>query len=181
MKMAVMSSDRDLVSLVAEGRQEALRGLYERNAGWLTVRLSRRCDDPGAVDEAVQDTFLAVWEQAGRYDEDRGCVGAWIWAIGVRKLIDVLRRRRPTAAFVSPAVPFTGGGRSAEDEVLEGVRWGDLGAALDRLSPELLAVLQARVLDGLTTAEAAELLDIPVGTVKTRLMRARRVLREVMA
>jgi RNA polymerase sigma-70 factor (ECF subfamily) len=62
-----------------------------------------------------------------------------------------------------------------------GIEHGDLAGALDRLSPELRAVLQATVLDGLTTREAARLLGIPSGTVKTRLMRARRQLREGLA
>jgi RNA polymerase sigma-70 factor (ECF subfamily) len=57
----------------------------------------------------------------------------------------------------------------------------DLAAAMDRLSPELGAVIQATALDGLTTREAASLLGIPRGTVKTRLMRARRELREALA
>jgi RNA polymerase sigma-70 factor (ECF subfamily) len=65
--------------------------------------------------------------------------------------------------------------------VLLRVEHGDLGAALDRLSPELRAVMQATVLDGLTTREAAKLLGIPQGTVKTRLMRARHELREALA
>jgi RNA polymerase sigma-70 factor (ECF subfamily) len=62
-----------------------------------------------------------------------------------------------------------------------GIEHGDLAGALDSLSPELRAVLQATVLDGLTTREAARLLGIPAGTVKTRLMRARRQLREGLA
>jgi RNA polymerase sigma-70 factor (ECF subfamily) len=70
---------------------------------------------------------------------------------------------------------------SAEDEVLVGVEHGDLGAAVGRLSPELRAVIQATVLDGLTTKEAATLLGIPQGTVKTRAARARRELREALA
>ena len=70
---------------------------------------------------------------------------------------------------------------SAEDEVLVGVEHGDLGAALGRLSPELRAVVQATVLDGLTTKEASTLLGIPQGTVKTRAARARRELREALA
>lgn len=56
-----------------------------------------------------------------------------------------------------------------------------MGAALGRLSPELRAVLRATVVDGLTTREAAELLGIPEGTVKTRSMRARRQLREALS
>jgi RNA polymerase sigma-70 factor (ECF subfamily) len=70
---------------------------------------------------------------------------------------------------------------SAEDQVLLGVEFGDLGGALGRLSPELRAVVQATVIDGLTTKEAARLLGIPAGTVKTRMMRARARLREELA
>jgi RNA polymerase sigma-70 factor (ECF subfamily) len=70
---------------------------------------------------------------------------------------------------------------SAEDHVQLGIEHGDLAGALDRLSPELRAVLQATVLDGLTTREAGRALGIPQGTVKTRLMRARRELREGLA
>jgi RNA polymerase sigma-70 factor (ECF subfamily) len=67
---------------------------------------------------------------------------------------------------------------SAEDQVLLGVEFGDLAGALDRLSPELRAVVQATVIDGLTNKEAGALLGIPAGTVKTRMMRARAQLRE---
>ncbi len=58
---------------------------------------------------------------------------------------------------------------------------GDLGHALERLSPELRAVVQATVLDGLTCRETGQLLGVPVGTVKTRMMRARSELREALA
>jgi RNA polymerase sigma-70 factor (ECF subfamily) len=65
--------------------------------------------------------------------------------------------------------------------VLLGLEHGELGPALDRLSPELRAVVRATVLDGLTTREAGRLLGIPSGTVKTRMMRARAQLREDLA
>ena len=71
--------------------------------------------------------------------------------------------------------------RSAEEEVLLSVEYGDLAGALNRLSPELRTVMQATVLDGLTTKEAAHLLGIPRGTVKTRMMRARIQLKEELA
>ena len=70
---------------------------------------------------------------------------------------------------------------SAEDEVLAGINHGDLSGALGRLSPELVAVVEATVLDGLTTREAARLLKIPAGTVKTRARRARARLRQELA
>ena len=65
--------------------------------------------------------------------------------------------------------------------MLEGIEHGELAGALRALSPELRAVVQATVLDGLTTREAAQLLGIPSGTVKTRMMRARRELRGALA
>ena len=70
---------------------------------------------------------------------------------------------------------------SAEEQVLTGVEYGDLAGALNRLSPELRLVVQATVLDGLTSQEAAHLLGIPAGTVRTRLARAKVQMREALA
>ena len=167
-----MTADDELLRAVAStGDRDALEALYRRHAPWLVARLSRRCADPGLVDEAVQDTFVAVWRTARRWD-GRGEVAAWVWGIAVRRLIDLLRKQRAPATFVLDAAP------SAEEQVLLGVEHGDLGGALARLSPELRAVVQATVLDGLTSREAGRLLGIPAGTVKTRMMRARAQLRQ---
>ena len=84
-------------------------------------------------------------------------------------------RARPSTA-TEPEIVM-----AAEDQVLIGVEHGDLAGALRGLSPELRAVVQATVLDGLTTREAARLLGIPAGTVKTRMMRARIQLRGALA
>ena len=171
-------TDAVLLRQVADGDRRALEQLYARHAGWLLVRLGRRCADPGLVDEVVQDTFVAVWRSARRYD-GRGEVAAWIWGIGVRRLVDGFRRI-PRAAVVREPQP-SAVEISAEERVLLGVQYGDLAGALDRLSPELRAVVQSTVLDGLTTAEAGRLLGIPQGTVKSRMKRAREVLREELA
>lgn len=170
--------DAARLAAVAAGDRHALAELYDAHAPWLVLRLRRRCADDGLVDEVVQDTFVAVWRGAGRWD-GRGEVAAWIWGIGVRRLVDALRRR-PARALPLLAVDV-GSDLSAEDEALLGVEHGDLAGALTRLSPELLAVVQATVLDGLTTREAGRLLGIPAGTVKTRMMRARKALREELA
>jgi RNA polymerase sigma-70 factor (ECF subfamily) len=179
MSLSICSGDSDeaLLSLVAAGDRQALRVLYERHAPWLTLRLARRCADADIVDDAVQDTFVAVWKSADRY-RGGGAVGAWIWGIAIRRLIDALRRR-PRREFVfSQRVEAE---PSAEEQVLLGVEHGDLAGALNGLSAELRAVMQATVLDGLTTREASRLLGIPAGTVKTRAMRARGQLREALA
>ena len=170
--------DRVLLAAVADGDRAAFEELYARHAPWVVVRLTRRCADPGLVDEVVQDTFVAVWRSASRWD-GRGEVAAWVWGIAIRRLIDGLRSKpRTLLGLVREDRELT---PSAEEAVLLGVQYGDLGGALGRLSPELRAVVQATVLDGLTTREAGRLLGIPAGTVKTRMMRARAILREELA
>jgi len=175
--------DESLVRAVADGDEGALRVLFGRHAPWLYTRLARRCADLGVVEEAVQDTFLAVWRKPSAY-RGSGDVAAWLWGIGLRRLIDRLRRPVRLAARLRAVaqVPTPSHSEpSAEDRVLLGIEHGDLAGALNRLSPELRAVLQATVLDGLTAREAASLLGIPIGTVKTRLMRAKAQLRQELA
>lgn len=174
------STDGELLAAVADGSAAALEVLYRRHASWLVVRLGRRCADPTVVDEVLQDTFVSVWKGAGRYT-GQGEVAAWVWAIAIRRLVDAFRRRPPVSYPLDEFTSELNTLESAEDRVLLGIEHGDLAGALERLSPELRTVVQATVLDGLTTREAARLLGLPAGTVKTRMMRARRALRKELA
>jgi RNA polymerase sigma-70 factor (ECF subfamily) len=174
-------TDAQLLASVETGDRAAFEQFYRRHAAWLTIRLGYRCTDGSVVDDVVQETFLAVWRGTARFRES-GDVTGWLWRIGSRRLIDSLRghgARDRLRRLLSRYRPGTE--PSAEEQVLLGVQHGDLAGALARLSPELRAVMQATVLDGLTTAEAAVLLGIPAGTVKTRAMRARRQLRQELA
>jgi RNA polymerase sigma-70 factor, ECF subfamily len=172
--------DAVLLRRVARGDDGALAILYDRHAGWLTVRLTRRCGSADLVDHAIQDTFLALWREAGTF-RGTGDVAAFIWGIGIRRLIDAIRRengarsRQPWRAAEPDIVV------SAEDQVLSGIEHGRLGQALAGLSPELRSAIEATVLDGLTCAEAAVLLGVAEGTVKSRCHRARQALRAALA
>ncbi|MER5275452.1 RNA polymerase sigma factor [Streptomyces sp. NPDC002809] len=175
-------NDEALLRAVAQGDTTALATLYDRHAGWLLARLNRRCPDAETVREVLQDTFVTAWRSAGTH---RGAeAGGWLWVIAARRLVDAQRTRARTERVAR--AESTGGTEwaapvpSAEDRVLAGLEYGDVGAALDRISPELREVLRATVIDGLTTREAARLLGIPEGTVKTRAMRARRELRAAL-
>jgi RNA polymerase sigma factor (sigma-70 family) len=170
-------ADVDLLQRVAQGDEAALRALFERHAPWLQLRLQRRSSDSDLVADALQDTFVAVWRSAGSYRGD-GDVGGWIWGIAIRRLISRLRSRRAPEAVgddvvssMSPAV------QSAEDQLLVAVEYGDLAAALRSLPPQLRTVVQATVIDGLTTREASRLLGLPQGTVKSRMRSAKSQLR----
>lgn len=175
-------SDTELLAAVADGHVDALRRLHERHAPWLRARLSRRCADSDTVDAAIQDTFVALWRTAATYEARAEDAGGWIWTIAIRRLVSLLRKR--STGWISQGDDLADVDtptQSAEDLVLLGVQHGDLGTALTALSPELRAVVQATVLDGLTVKEAAALLGIPEGTVKTRVMRAKAQLRERLA
>jgi RNA polymerase sigma-70 factor, ECF subfamily len=168
-------SDGDLLRAVADRDRAALRDLYDRHAPWLRARLRRRCGDEDLVEEVLQDTFLAVWRKPEAY-RGAGDVPAWLWGIGIRRLLAAVRPRRslPMRLLLQPPAP------SAEDIVLLGVEHGDLAAAVNGLSPELRAVVRAVALDGLTSREAARLLGVPPGTVRTRMARARAQLQEAL-
>lgn len=171
---AAGTTDADLLGAVGAGDVAALRLLYDRHAPWLTARLRHRCADASVVADVVEDTFVAVWRSAARWRGD-GEVAAWIWGIGVRQLVTHLRaagrQGRPAP------VPATTAELSAEERALDALVDADIAAALGRLSPELLVVVQAMVLDGLTAKETSRLLDLPLGTVKGRVRRAKALLR----
>jgi len=176
-------SDPDLLRAVAEGDQIALRVLRDRHAAWLTFWLLHRSAGAGVVDEVLQRTFMAVWEKADRWRGD-GEVAAWIRRIAMHKLLDELRPRskvRKALQLVGDMSEVPGRAEpSAEEELLgrQGIAFGELGDALRKLEPGLLAVVRCCWIDELTAIEASRALGVPQGTVKTRLMRARIRLRQ---
>jgi RNA polymerase sigma-70 factor (ECF subfamily) len=176
------ADEEELVRAIARGDRAAFDALYQRTSPWLVVRLRRRCSDDELVAEVMQETYLAVWRAAGAFAGASvgGSAVGWLWTIAARRLVDAFRRRAhhasiPPAAALAETVP------GAEDEVLHAEVGDELGTALRVLAPELRQVLQATVLDGLTVREAAVLLGVPEGTVKTRARRARIALREALS
>lgn len=175
--MADGSSDALLLAAIGSRDMGAMRELYDRHAPWLSIRLTRRCNDSDMVADALQDTFVAVWQKPAGF-RGEGAVAAWLWAIAIRRLISRLRSSRDVLLDSAAAEPAPA--PAAEEQVLLSVEYGDLGQALARLSPQMRAVISAVVLDGLTTREAARLLKVPESTVKTRLSRAKLHLRTAL-
>ena len=154
-------TDAELLAAVAEGDSEAFGVLYDQHAPWLLVRLRQRTGNQDLADQVAQETFLVVWRDAGRF-RGRGEVGAWIWGIAIRRLLDVQRgdaaQGRLAGLLGRRRIPDAA---SAEEQALATLEQRDVIRALNRLAPELQAVRQATVLDGLSTREAAVLLGIP--------------------
>jgi RNA polymerase sigma-70 factor (ECF subfamily) len=169
-------SDAELLSLVAAHDAGALRVFHDRHAPWVLARLRHRCSNDDVVFDALQDTFVAVWRNAASW-RGEGEPAAWLWGIASRRLIGVQRARTrwAPASIDEPAdAPDVG------DSLGQVVDRSVLDDALATLPTDLRAVVMATYVDGLSTVETGRLLDIPDGTVKTRLMRARRRLRGVL-
>ena len=149
--------------------------LHERWAGPLYVFALRLVGDREAAEEVVQDTLVKVWRSADRFDPQRGSVETWVFTIARNCATDHLRRRaaRPRAATGledAPPVPSP----AEVDRVLEG--WA-LGEALQALSPEHREAIIEVHYRGRTVRETAERLDLPEGTVKSRVYYGLRNLR----
>jgi RNA polymerase sigma-70 factor (ECF subfamily) len=172
--------DAALLQRVAAGDRAAFGELYARNAPWLALRLRRRCRQPELAAEVLQDVFLVVWRAAGSY-AGAGDPAGWLWSIASRRLIDAHRRRAARPVVVGEPLDGAQTAPSAEEVALAPAVEPELARALDGLAPELREVLQVTVLDGLTTREAAVLLGVPEGTVKSRASRARLRLREALS
>jgi RNA polymerase sigma-70 factor, ECF subfamily len=172
--------EAELVRGVAKGDRAAFEELYRRTSPWLAVRLRRRCRDDQVVAEVMQETYLTVWRAAGGFAGAAvgGSAVGWLWTIAAHRLVDAFRKQARHAELDHDVVLEA---PAAEDEALAGTVGNELGVALDQLAPELRAVLQAMVLDGLSVRETSVLLGVPEGTVKTRARRARILLREALS
>ena len=160
----------------------ALRLLYERHAGWLHARLRRRCSDAEVVLDVLQDTFVAAWSGADRFRGEAE-VAAWLWGIAIAPVgragsAGAGRLQRASVRRWQSATTLTSRRRTRCLLPWSTRTWAPRS---DRISPQLRVVLQATILDGLSTREAATVLGIPQGTVKTRLARARAAMREELS
>lgn len=164
-------TDGELLARVASGDEAAFDLVWSRHAPWLLLRLRRRASEEAA--DLLQETFLAAWRNAGSFVGTDA--GGWLWTIASRRLIDA--RRRAASIAVPVEKEPDGVIASTEEQVLGDVFDPRLAVALAQLSPELVAALQATVVDGLSTREAALLLGVAEGTVKSRTSRARTFLR----
>lgn len=152
---------------------ESVRALHDVYAGPLYVFAYRRLRDSQAAEEVVQDTLVRAWRARDRYDETRGPVSAWLFTIARNLIIDRVRRRdaRPEQSALSAALTDP---VNDIDRMLE--TW-QVAEALSGLSLAHREAILACHYRGHTVAEAAALLGVPDGTVKSRLYYGLRALR----
>jgi RNA polymerase sigma-70 factor (ECF subfamily) len=168
-------SDDLLVQRVVEGDLRAFELLYDRYARPVFSLAFRMLGDPGEAEELLQETFVRLWQQAGRYDARRGSFGSWLMSIAHNLAVDALRQRsrRPQRAdFVDLAtLPLQDIDERAT--ALEAAEVSELRdrvrRALAQLPEPQRQAIELAYFAGLTHSEIAAVLGEPIGTIKTRL------------
>lgn len=167
--------DLDLVRAVARGDTTALTALYVRHGRALFAFLYRITRDGSAAEELVQDTLLGVWRGAGAF-EGRSSVRTWMYVIARRLAYRRMGRRALQVVELEAAAPVEDPGPTPEAAVLINATRDEVASLLDELSSVHREALLLFFIDDLSHTEIAEVLAVPVGTVKSRLSNARRAL-----
>jgi RNA polymerase sigma-70 factor (ECF subfamily) len=181
--------ETDLVTRLRAGEEDAFEALlaqYQHRIYRLARHVTRNRED---AEEVVQDTFLSAYRKIGDFD-GRAAIGTWLYHIAMNTALMVLRRRRPEPhlSIESELPRFTEDGRHArpiadwsdlpDDPLLAEELRLVLREAIDALPADYKAVVILRDIEGLSNQEAAEVLGATVFAIKSRLHRARLVLRE---
>ncbi|MGH3085937.1 MAG: RNA polymerase sigma factor [Rubrobacteraceae bacterium] len=164
-------ADEDLISMVGDEDPEAFGALYDRHSRAAYSLGYRIMGQRQAAEDLVQEVFLKVWRSARSYRAERGSVRTWVLSIVHHRGIDQLRatasRQRTRDRFEAsaeksqPSEAFAETWRNSQrDEIRD---------ALRTLPPEQLKILELAYFSGYTHVEIAELLELPLGTVKGRM------------
>jgi RNA polymerase sigma-70 factor (ECF subfamily) len=166
-------ADEDLMTLVEAREADAFAVLYDRHGGAAYSLAHRIVGDPAVAEDVTQEAFLSVWRSGARFDAARGSVRAWTLGIVRNRAIDALRR----AAGSAPKLDLD------DDAVLESQAAGELTdseairretarrvrGVLRELPREQSEVIKLAYFGGFSHSEIAEMLGMPLGTVKGRM------------
>lgn len=171
--------DGELLQRIAGGDRQALADLYAAHRLPLFHYLLHLTPDRGIAEELLQDTLVAVWRNAAGY-AGHASVKAWLFGIARRRAYKRLRRRDPDTAGLEALEELPAADPDPEAALLARVEREAVLAALDRLTEVHREVVLLAFAQELSYAEIAEVLSVPLGTVKSRLSNARRALRELL-
>ena len=167
------ADDRALLRLVADGDAGALSALYERYKGPLFGYLHRLAGDQMTAEEILQDTMLAVWRSAGTFAE-RSKATTWLFGVARRQAHNRLRGRPSPAPLEAFDRPDDATGPAELAIAAAGAT--PIAVAIGRLPDHHREVVSLVFVAGLPLSEVAAVLEVPVGTVKSRLHHARAAL-----
>lgn len=171
--------EREIVARLKHGESRALEELYARFGDALFRYLLTLVADRRLAEEVLQDTFVAAWRAAAAYRGDSS-VKTWLFGIARRRTRDATRRREPAPVAEEAMAALADPELGPEEASMIAARKDELTACVGRLAPHHQEALALVFFHGLPYEEAAQVLGVPVGTVKSRLHGARKALRKTL-
>lgn len=173
---AIANDEAELIGRLAAGdRSEPLQRLFDLYGGPLFGYGKRLLGDTGMAEELVQDTFVRLWRGAARFDPERGSARTWIYAIARNSAIDLQRRRSARPLSHGDSEGELLGSEEPHEQIVDRL---EIRAALETIGEKHREVLRLCYDEGLSQAQIAARLSIPIGTVKTRTYHGLRAMRQ---
>jgi RNA polymerase sigma-70 factor, ECF subfamily len=165
-------SDLELAEALAAGQVEALAELYDRYGALAYSVAVRILGDPGRAEDVVQDAFLKLWRGAARFDSRRGSLRTWVITAVRNRSIDYLRGRSAHERLereIPPDTVATGAGSDPWREVSVSIERDLVKDALACLPAEQRQAVELAYFGGYSHREIAEMIGVPLSTVKSRM------------
>ena len=165
-------ADEEVMQLVGEGSPRAFELLYDRHGGAAFSLAYRMVGDRAVAEDVTQEAFLSIWRSRLRYEAERGSVRSWVLGIVHHRTIDALRRNLVHSRRRTSAEGIEERHEARERTDVEAARREEartVRAALETLPGEQNRVIELAYFGGFTHTQIAEMLDLPVGTVKGRM------------
>jgi len=175
-----LSTSVSLVDQIRAGDRQALERLYDAYAGMVYGVVLKMIRNEELVQEIVQDVFLRVWKNIEKYDESKARISTWIINIARNRTIDEIRsknyknQQENQSLDVSVNEGELGGSTEMKVDAI------GLKSVINKLRPEQKLLLELVYFGGYTHEEAAKELNIPLGTVKTRIRSSILELRKIL-
>jgi RNA polymerase sigma-70 factor, ECF subfamily len=166
-------ADEDLMPLIGAKDPQAFAVFYDRHGGVAYSLAYRIVGEPGAAEDVTQEAFISVWRSGARYDRARGSVRSWMLSIVRNRAIDSLR----AGAGKAPKLTFDDDAALAqrpadeltEEEAMAHETASEVRGALGQLPGDQSKVIELAYYGGFSQSEIAEMLGVPLGTVKGRM------------
>jgi len=172
--------EQELVASLKSGDQKAMAILYDNYSAALLGVIYRIIDDREAAEDILQEVFVKIWKSIASYDNTKGKLFTWLINIARNAAIDSTRAKNYNVKKQIQSIDNSVRSVNRQYNVTTQIDHIGLKAIVEKLRPEYRVLVDKLYFEGYTQEEAAEELDIPLGTVKTRIRAAINQLREVM-
>lgn len=177
----LLKEDPDLARRLKNRDPQAMADLYDRYGRITFALIFRVVRNEAVAEDLVQETFLRVWNRVHAFDHEKGALGPWVLAVARNRAIDYLRSvegRMAQSAFELEKLEQPGLFVNMENSILNMDRVRALRGAFEKLTPNQRLVLELAYYEGLSQTEMADRLKQPLGTVKTWVRTALKLLRD---